>query len=193
MILRSHERARLAPPPAAGPLIAAITGTGSSRIARIARSPASRRRRNSFSSPWLTSSLRTAMSAPAQKPRPSPITTIARTPSPAPAASIASAMADAISTPKALSLSGRERRTVATDPSRETSTAPAVCAVTPRIPGSPPPWPASRRPLHEERGAQTAAHAQRSDPEPAFGPLHLVQERNDDPGAGRADRVTERD
>ena len=47
--LRSHASARLAPPPAAGPLIAAITGFGIPAMVVTTRRPASTRARASSS------------------------------------------------------------------------------------------------------------------------------------------------
>ncbi len=122
-ILRSHPRARLAPPPAATPLRDAITGCGASRMmADTPRMPSTRRRpvaSSNRSISWRSS----PTSAPAQKARPAPVRTMARTaeePATMPSASFSSCT---ISTVKALSLSGRFSVMVPTAPSMST----AIC------------------------------------------------------------------
>jgi hypothetical protein len=75
----SHASARLIPPPAAGPLIEATTGLGSSRIFETTfRAMESTRSRDSRSSDFLTLA-RNLTSAPEQKPEPAPVSTTART------------------------------------------------------------------------------------------------------------------
>ena len=119
----------VAPMPTAGPLIAAITGLGQSKIASVTRPPVSRRPR------WISgSSSRSRMSAgvgcsdssspntlpstersiPAQNARPRPVTTTARTASSRPARPNASTSSSAISTVNALSWSGRSSHRVST-------------------------------------------------------------------------------
>ena len=114
---RSHAAASERPAPAVGPLTAAITGFSSARIARMfgwyVLSSRSR-----MSSATSRNSVR---SCPAQKPRPAPVITTARTSGSA-AASSASASAACSAALNALNTSGRFSVIVSTASSRLVST-----------------------------------------------------------------------
>ena len=120
----------VAPTPTAAPLMAAITGFVQSKIASTTRPPVSRTPRtiSGSSRRWSRSCMvgcsdssrpntlpavpDSPSSMPAQNARPAPVTTMARTASSALARSKASISSSAISTVKALSRSGRFRRSV---------------------------------------------------------------------------------
>ena len=124
---RSQYSAITSPSPTTGPLIAPMTGfptagkyeyflrksarTLSSGAAPLLRSACSR----PFSSrPCSATELKSDMSAPAQNPRPAPVSTITRTPSSRSASSMASRTSRSIVAVHAFSLSGRFNVMVAT-------------------------------------------------------------------------------
>ena len=80
-MVMSHANARPSPPPAAAPLTRAMVGTGQSmrsRMAPLNTSPASSGSSWASVLPIGGASAAAARSAPAQKPRPAPVTTTTR-------------------------------------------------------------------------------------------------------------------
>ena len=130
---RSIARVIVAPMPTAGPLIAAMTGFGSAWIARVTLPPVSRipsyasrsARSSSGVGRMVSSSPKTLPSAdrsiPAQKARPAPVTTTARTASSRASVRKNSWSSRAIVRSNALSWSGRLSVSVAT-PASSTAT-----------------------------------------------------------------------
>src|SRR5258705_4815977 len=118
----SHARARRAPPPAAGPLTAAMTGLGEDTIAWTMPAPLLTSALALFRSRVVRMSLSSVRSAPAQKLRPAPVSTITRHDASSAAARIASATPAATVASKAFKTSGRSRVIVVIDPSRVTDT-----------------------------------------------------------------------
>ena len=108
----SQASARLAPPPAATPLTAAITGFSSARILRIMglNSVSIELPTSTLPSAPLVRSDREDRSAPAQKPRPVPVNMTQRTFASAAHLSTTSMISAIISSDMALSRSGRLRR-----------------------------------------------------------------------------------
>ena len=74
----SHASARLAPPPAAAPLTAAMTGLGADAIAAIALAPLPTSSRACAQSCVSISCFKYPTSAPAQNARPAPVRTMTR-------------------------------------------------------------------------------------------------------------------
>ena len=90
---------------------------GKDRIVRVICWPAARTRRNPFSSLFSRRCFKWSISPPAEKPRPSPVTTRTRITSSAATLVSTSRISSRIGPPNALSLSGRFSLMVATGPS----------------------------------------------------------------------------
>ncbi len=114
---KSHDNASSSPPPAATPLIAAITGISIASISSNTLWMWRTTRRNAFV-PMSASAPIPRTSSPAEKPRPSPVITSARSTSSFTISRIAAAISSRISRFHAFSRSGRFSVSTATPPSR---------------------------------------------------------------------------
>src|SRR6266403_1890793 len=174
--MRSPARAKEQPTPAAGPLTAVTNGMArflnfimSGLNCRSSRSPASRSAAGLLAAPVMRFT-------PDEKPRPSPVSTIARASRSARARAFASR--SAMASEKALSVLGSLRRRTATWPMSSYLTEGSDILFS--------------NPLDDDRRRHSAGGAHRHQTTAQVAPLELIEHRADQDRTCRTDRMAER-